>query len=103
MADAVEGSVRQSLSPISVETTRPIIETLPDQVIELGKQLPVQIRKRFVSMMEMWTVDQLLFLTIRIHVLSIMLSPGIIGLILQFLTVTLMACTIARERETGTT
>jgi ABC-2 type transport system permease protein len=28
--------------------------------------------------------------------------PGIIGLILQLLTVTLMACTIARERESGT-
>ena len=28
--------------------------------------------------------------------------PGIIGLILQLLTVTLMACTVARERESGT-
>jgi ABC-2 type transport system permease protein len=28
--------------------------------------------------------------------------PGVIGLILQLLTVTLMACTVARERETGT-
>src|SRR2546423_10836986 len=28
--------------------------------------------------------------------------PGVIGLILQLLTVTLMACTIARERESGT-
>ena len=28
--------------------------------------------------------------------------PGIIGLILQLITVTLMACTIARERESGT-
>jgi len=30
------------------------------------------------------------------------LSPGSSGLILQLLTVTLMACTIARERESGT-
>ena len=28
--------------------------------------------------------------------------PGVIGIILQLLTVTLMACTIAREREAGT-
>jgi small subunit ribosomal protein S2 len=28
--------------------------------------------------------------------------PGVIGLILQLITVTLMACTIARERESGT-
>ena len=34
-----------------------MIENLPEDVFELGKQLPVQIRKRFVSMMEMWSVD----------------------------------------------
>ena len=28
--------------------------------------------------------------------------PGVIGLILQLITVTLMACTLAREREAGT-
>ncbi len=28
--------------------------------------------------------------------------PGVIGIILQLITVTLMACTIARERESGT-
>ena len=35
-----------------------MIENLPEEVFELGKQLPVQIRKRFVSMMEMWGIDR---------------------------------------------
>ena len=56
-ADAVEGSVRQSLGDFQLKQRDQMIETLPDEVIELGKQLPVQIRKRFVSMMEMWSVD----------------------------------------------
>ena len=69
MADAVEGSVRQSLSDFQLKQRDRMIETLPDEVIELGKQLPVQIRKRFVSMMEMWTVD-------RDRASSITLSPA---------------------------
>ena len=78
-----------------------MIETLPEEVFELGKQLPVQIRKRFVSMMEMWSVDRKLLYNPKSRVIDYVV-PGIIGLILQLLTVTLMACTIARERESGT-
>jgi ABC-2 type transport system permease protein len=74
---------------------------LPEEVFELGKQLPVQIRKRFVSMMEMWSIDRKLLYNPKSRVIDYVV-PGIIGLILQLLTVTLMACTIARERESGT-
>jgi ABC-2 type transport system permease protein len=78
-----------------------MIETLPEEVFDLGKQLPVQIRKRFVSMMEMWAIDRKLLYNPKSRVIDYVV-PGIIGLILQLLTVTLMACTIARERESGT-
>ncbi len=57
-ADAVEGSVRQSLGDFQLKQRDRMIEILPEEVFELGKQLPVQIRKRFVSMMEMWSVDR---------------------------------------------
>ena len=57
-ADAVEGSVRQSLGDFQLKQRDRMIENLPEEVFELGKQLPVQIRKRFVSMMEMWSVDR---------------------------------------------
>jgi ABC-2 type transport system permease protein len=100
-ADAVEGSVRQSLGDFQLKQRDLMIETLPEEVYELGKQLPVQIRKRFVSMMEMWSVNHKLLYNPKSRVIDYVV-PGIIGLILQLLTVTLMACTIARERESGT-
>jgi ABC-2 type transport system permease protein len=100
-ADAVEGSVRQSLGDFQLKQRDRMIETLPEEVFELGKQLPVQIRKRFVSMMEMWSVHRKLLYNPKSRVIDYVV-PGIIGLILQLLTVTLMACTIAREREAGT-
>jgi ABC-type multidrug transport system permease subunit len=99
--DAVEGSVRQSLGDFQLKQRDRMIENLPEEVFELGKQLPVQIRKRFVSMMEMWSVDHKLLYNPKSRVIDYVV-PGIIGLILQLLTVTLMACTIARERESGT-
>jgi ABC-2 type transport system permease protein len=100
-ADAVEGSVRQSLGDFQLKQRDRMIETLPEEVFDLGKQLPVQIRKRFVSMMEMWSVDRKVLYNPKARVIDFVV-PGIIGLILQLLTVTLMACTIARERESGT-
>ena len=100
-SDAVEGSVRQSLGDFQLKQRDQMIETLPEEVIELGKQLPVQIRKRFVSMMEMWSIDSKRLYNPKSRVIDYVV-PGIIGLILQLLTVTLMACTIARERESGT-
>ena len=100
-ADAVEGSVRQCLGDFQLKQRDRMIETLPEEVFELGKQLPVQIRKRFVSMMEMWAVDRKVLYNPKARVIDFVV-PGIIGLILQLLTVTLMACTIARERESGT-
>ncbi len=100
-ASAVEGSVRESLGDFQLKQRDRMIETLPEEVFELGKQLPVQIRKRFVSMMEMWAVNRTLLYNPKSRVIDYVV-PGIIGLILQLLTVTLMACTIARERESGT-
>jgi drug efflux transport system permease protein len=100
-ASAAEGGVRESLGDFQLKQRDRMIETLPEEVFDLGKQLPVQIRKRFVSMMEMWSVDRKLLYNPKSRVIDFVV-PGIIGLILQLLTVTLMACTIARERESGT-
>jgi hypothetical protein len=99
-SDAVEGSVRQSLGDFQLKQRDQMIENLPEEVFELGKQLPVQIRKRFVSMMEMWSVNSKRLYNPKSRVIDYVV-PGIIGLILQLLTVTLMACTIARERESA--
>ena len=99
--EVVEGGVQKSLADFQMKERDLIVEDLPDEVIELGKQLPVQIRKQFVSLMEAWTAKRIVLYNPKERFIDYVI-PGIIGLILQLLTVTLMACTIARERESGT-
>ena len=100
-ATAVEGAVQQNLATFQAGERDLIVENLPDDVIELGKKLPVDIRKQFVSLMTAWSTDSKILYNAKSRFIDYVV-PGIIGLILQLLTVTLMACTIAREREAGT-
>jgi ABC-2 type transport system permease protein len=100
-AAAAEGGVQKSLADFQVKERDLIVENLPDEVIELGKKLPVQIRKQFVSLMEAWSAQSKVLYNPKARFIDYVI-PGIIGLILQLITVTLMACTIARERESGT-
>src|SRR5260370_3541514 len=78
-----------------------IVDTLPAEVFELGKKLPLEVRHQFVSLMTAWTTENKVLYNPKERFIDYVV-PGIIGLILQLLTVTLMACTIARERESGT-
>lgn len=98
---AVEGAVLQNLGTFQAKERDLIVEGLPEDVIELGKKLPVDIRKQFVSLMSAWTTDAKKLYNPKSRFIDYVV-PGVIGLILQLLTVTLMACTIARERESGT-
>jgi ABC-2 type transport system permease protein len=100
-ADAAEGGVQKSLADFQMKERDLIVENLPDEVIELGKKLPVTVRKQFVSLMEAWSAKRTVLYNPKERFIDYVI-PGIIGLILQLLTVTLMACTIARERESGT-
>jgi ABC-2 type transport system permease protein len=100
-AERLEGEVRRSLADFQLKQRDKLVENLPDDVIELGKQLRVEVRKQFVSLMEAWTTDKNILYNPGLRFIDFVV-PGIIGLILQLLTVTLMACTIARERESGT-
>jgi ABC-2 type transport system permease protein len=100
-ADAVEGGVRKSLADFQLGERDQIVQNLPDEIVDLGKKLPVEIRKQFVSLMETWGVKRIVLYNPEERFIDYV-TPGIIGLILQLLTVTLMACTIARERESGT-
>src|SRR6202022_4538747 len=65
-----------------------------------GKKLPVEIRKQFVSLMEAWSAEPRILYNPKTRFINYVV-PGIIGLILQLLTVTLIACTIARQRESA--
>lgn len=100
-ATQLEGSVQLSLADFQLKERDAVVESLPAEVIELGKKLPVEIRKQFVSLMETWSVEHRILYNPKTRFIDYVV-PGIIGLILQLLTVTLMACTIARERESGT-
>ena len=100
-ASQLQGSIRESLGDFQMKERDIMIDTLPEVVFELGKKLPVEIRKQFVSLMTAWSTDNKILYNPKERFVDYVV-PGIIGLILQLLTVTLMACTIARERETGT-
>ncbi len=100
-ADLLEGSVHQSLGDFQMKERDATVENLPGEVFEMGEKLPVEVRKVFVSLMEPWTIDRKVLYNPKTRFIDYVV-PGIIGLILQLLTVTLMACTIARERESGT-
>jgi ABC-2 type transport system permease protein len=78
-----------------------MIDALPENVFDLAKKLPVQVRKQFVSMMEPWTTGHKILYNPKTRFIDYVV-PGVIGLILQLITVTLMASTLARERESGT-
>jgi ABC transporter DrrB family efflux protein len=100
-ADVLEGSVHQSLGDFQMKERDATVEGLPAEVFDLGEKLPVEVRKVFVSLMEPWTIARKVLYNPKTRFIDYVV-PGIIGLILQLLTVTLMACTIARERESGT-
>ena len=100
-ASAVEGAVQQNLGTFQANERDLLVESLPENVIELGKKLPVDIRKQFVSLMTAWSAQANKLYNPKSRFIDYVV-PGVVGLILQLLTVTLMACTIARERESGT-
>ncbi len=100
-AQQLEGSLQETLGKFQMNERQVMIDSLPDDVFELAKKLPVTVRKGFVSAMTPWTVDGKVLYNPKSRFIEYV-TPGIIGLILQLLTVTLMACTIARERESGT-
>lgn len=100
-APQLEGAIQKALGEFQLDARQDMIDTLPDEVFEMGRKLPEEVRKRFTSSMSPWSVEREVLYNPRLKFIDYVM-PGIVGLILQLLTVTLMACTIARERESGT-
>ncbi len=100
-ASELEGRVQESLGNFQKKQLDAMIESLPESVLDLAKKLPVEVRKEFVSSMTQWNVKSHVLYNPDERFIEYVV-PGVIGLILQLLTVTLTACTIARERESGT-
>ena len=100
-AEQLEGSLQKTLGDFQMNEREVMIDALPEEVFELAKQLPLEVRKEFVSAMTPWKIDGSVLYNPEERFIDYVL-PGVIGIILQLITVTLMACTIARERESGT-
>jgi ABC-2 type transport system permease protein len=100
-APQLRGAIQEDLGQFQLDSRQEMIDDLPDEVLELGKKIPEPVRKRFVSAMSPWSVESKILYNPRLKFIDFVM-PGIVGLILQLLTVTLTACTIARERESGT-
>lgn len=100
-AQQIEGALQKQLGEFQMASRQDMIDNLPPEVFDMGEKLPVTVRKQFVSAMEPWGVQSEIRYNPGLRFIEYV-TPGIIGLILQLLTVTLMACTITREREAGT-
>jgi ABC-2 type transport system permease protein len=100
-APSVQGALQETLGDYQSKQRDNLIENLPDEIIDLGKQLPLAIRHEFSSMMTPWDVKVETLYNPNLSFIEYVV-PGIVGLILQLLTVTLIASTITREREVGT-
>lgn len=99
--DQISGALQAALGQFQQQSQDEMIDQLPLEVFDMAEQLPVGVRKQFASAMKPWPVHTEVLYNPRQRFIDFVI-PGIIGLILQLLTVTLMACTIARERESGT-
>ena len=100
-AEQLQGSLHKTLGDFQMNEREVMVDALPDDVIQLAKKLPIEVRKQFVSAMSPWEIDEKILYNPEERFIDYVL-PGVIGIILQLITVTLMACTIARERESGT-
>ena len=99
--DEVSGELQQALGDYQLKSRQEMIDNLPVEVFDMGEKLPQQVRDEFSSAMEPWKLGTTILYNPKERFIDYVM-PGIIGLILQLLTVTLMACTVARERESGT-
>ena len=100
-APSVQGIFQEVLGEYQSTRRDDLIENLPDEIIDLGKNLPKEIRHEFSSMMSPWEIKAETLYNPKLLFVDYVV-PGIVGLILQLLTVTLIASTITREREVGT-
>ncbi len=99
--EEISGELQQALGDFQLKSREDMIDQLPVEVFDMAEKLPDDVRNQFSSAMEPWTLKTSILYNPNERFIDYVI-PGIIGLILQLLTVTLMACTVARERESGT-
>jgi ABC-2 type transport system permease protein len=98
---ALEGTLKKILGDYQTDREQDVIDALPDNVLDLAQKLPPELRNQFAALLDQWPVQSTILYNPKLRFIDYV-TPGIIGLILQLLTVTLMALTITRERDNGT-
>ena len=101
VAPELYGRVQESLGDFQLAERQEMIDALPEDVFTMAEKIPIEVRHQFVSAMEQWSIEKHNLYNPKERFIDYVI-PGVIGLILQLITVTLMASTIARERESGT-
>ena len=99
-SEQLQGRLQKTLGDFQMSERDVMIDDLPEQVFDMAKQLPVEVRKQFVSAMTPWKIEGDVLYNPDERFIGYVL-PGVIGIILQLITVTLMACTIARGAGVG--
>src|ERR1700741_150256 len=100
-APAVQALLQQALGIFQLNERYELIKNLPEQVVDLGEQLSPETQHEFSSSLTPWEFDTEMLYNPKLLFVDYVV-PGMVGLILQLVTVTLIASTIAREREVGT-
>jgi ABC-2 type transport system permease protein len=100
-APAVQALLQQALGIFQLNERYELIKNLPEQVVDLGEQLSPEIQHEFSSSLTPWEFDTDILYNPKLLFVDYVV-PGMVGLILQLVTVTLIASTITREREVGT-
>jgi ABC-2 type transport system permease protein len=110
-AEELEGRLREMLGDfqghddVQELTVKPLLEELPAEVFDAMKAMTpdgrAKLKVEFQKIVKPWQPETRILYNPGLRFIDYV-TPGIIGLILQLLTVTLTACTIAREREAGT-
>src|SRR5258708_16640612 len=100
-APAVQGLLQQALGAFQANERFELIKNLPTEVINLGEQLSPGTQDAFNSALAPWEVTTRILYNPSLEFVNYVV-PGMVGLILQLVTVTLIASTITQEREAGT-
>jgi ABC-2 type transport system permease protein len=100
-APAVQALLQQALGMFQLNERYELIKNLPEQVVDLGEQLSPETQHEFSSSLTPWEFDTQILYNPKLLFVDYVV-PGMIGLILQLVTVTLIASTITHEREVGT-
>jgi ABC-2 type transport system permease protein len=100
-APTLEGLLQEAMGKFQLQQRDAMVDDLPIEVIEMGEKIPVPVRHRITSALEPWKVQTKIAYNPKLRFVPYV-APGIIGLVLQLLTIPLMAVTITRERESGT-